>query len=121
RVARQVVVLGIDRALRRGDASVRGTGALAAAMVIDPSFNASLMYALQREKDSIARARIIEALASYPGRETVMVLMGQLKEDDRTVSVQAHRALVAISGEDFGSDAAPWQLWWDQTGKTRWP
>jgi hypothetical protein len=121
RVARQVVVLGIDRALRRGDATVRGAGALAAAMVIDPSFSASLMYALQREKDSVARARIIEALASYPGRETLLVLLSQLREDDLTVSVQAHRALVAISGEDFGSESARWQLWWDQTGKSRWP
>ena len=90
-------------------------------MVIDPSFSAALMYALQREKDSVARARIIEALASYPGRETLLVLLNQLREDDLTVSVQAHRALVAISGEDFGSESARWQLWWDQTGKSRWP
>ena len=47
--------------------------------------------------------------------------MTQLKDDDRTVSVQAQRALVAISGEDFGPEAPAWQLWWDQTGKSRWP
>jgi hypothetical protein len=121
RVARQVVVLGIDRALRAGGSEVRGAGALAAAMVIDPAFGASLSYALQRERDSVARARIIEALAGYPGRDTILLLMSQLRDDERTVSVHAHRALVAISGEDFGAAASRWQLWWDQTGKTRWP
>jgi hypothetical protein len=121
RVARQVVVLGIDRALRAGDPTVRGTGALAASQVIDPSFGASLAYALPREREPVTRARIIQALSNYPGRETILLLMAQLKDDERTVSVHAHRALVAISGEDFGSASARWQLWWDQTGKVRWP
>lgn len=121
RVARQVVVLAIDRALRRGDTMVRGAAAQAAAKVIDPAFLPAIIFAMQREKDGLARARMIEALANYPGRETMVVLMGQLRDDDRTVTVHAHRALIAVSGEDFGSDAQPWQLWWDQTGKTRWP
>jgi hypothetical protein len=121
RVARQVVVLGIERALRAGDATVRGAGAMAAAEVIDPAFQSALAFALPRERDGIARARIIEALASYPGKDTITLLLSQLGDDDRTVSVHAQRALVAISGEDFGSEPQPWQLWWDQTGKRRWP
>ena len=121
RVARQVVVLGIDRAIRTGDSTVRGAGAQAAAQVLDPSFGASLAYALPRERDGIARARIIEALASYPSKETIALLIAQLRDDDRTVTTHAQRALVAISGEDFGPEPSAWQLWWDQTGKSRWP
>jgi hypothetical protein len=121
RVARQVVVLGIDRALRAGDATVRGAAAMAAAQVVDPAFGASLAYAVPRERDPVARARMIETLVHYPGRETIVLLMSQLRDDERTVSVHARRALVAISGEDFGGAPARWQLWWDQTGRTRWP
>jgi HEAT repeat protein len=121
RVARQVVVLAIERALRHGDSSVRGAGALAAAQVIDPGFGATLGFALAREKDGVTRARIIQALASYPGRDTILLLLTQLRDDDRTVGVHAQRALVAISGEDFGPAPGPWQLWWEQTGKARWP
>jgi HEAT repeat protein len=121
RVARQVVVLGIERAIRNGDSGVRGAGAQAAAQVLDPAFGDSLHYALPRERDGVARARIIEALAGYPGKKTIELLMTQLRDDDRTVTTHAQRALVAISGEDFGPEPTPWQLWWDQTGKTRWP
>jgi HEAT repeat protein len=121
RVARQVVVLGIDRAIRAGNSGVRGAAAQAAALVLDPAFGASLAYALPREKDGVARARIIEALANYPGKETIALLLIQLRDDDRTVTTHAQRALVAISGEDFGPEPTAWQLWWDQTGKSRWP
>jgi hypothetical protein len=120
-VARQVVVLGIDRAIRMGDSGVRGLGAQAAAQVLDPTFGAALEYALPRERDSVARARLIEALAHYPGKKTIELLMTQLRDDDRTVTTHAHRALVAIAGEDLGPEAPAWQLWWDQTGKARWP
>ena len=121
RVARQVVVLGIDRAIRSGDSPVRGAGAQAAAQVLDPAFGAALAYAVPRERDGVARARMIEALASYPGKDTVFLLINQLRDDDRTVTVHAQRALVAIAGEDFGPEAPAWQLWWDRTGKSRWP
>ena len=121
RVARQVAVLGIDSAIRKGDSGVRGAGAQAAALVLDPSFGASLAYALPREKDGMARARIIETLANYPGKDTISLLLIQLRDDDRTVTTHAQRALVAISGEDFGPEPTAWQLWWDQTGKSRWP
>jgi HEAT repeat protein len=121
KVARQVVVLAIIRGLRAGDSMVRGSAALAAAQVVDPAFGPALAYALPRERDGVARARIIQALTSYPGRESMLLLMSQLKDDDLTVTIHAHRALIAISGEDFGDDPAAWQLWWDQTGKTRWP
>jgi HEAT repeat protein len=121
RVARQVVVLGIERAIRNGDSTVRGAGAQAAGQVLDPAFGAALAYALPRERDVIARARIIEALAGYPAKETVTLLIAQMRDDDRAVTTLAQRALVAISGEDFGPEASAWQLWWDQAGKSRWP
>jgi HEAT repeat protein len=121
RLARQVVVLGIDRALRRGDSMVRGAAAQAAARVLDPATGPAIVYALQRETDPVTRGRLIEVLARYPGRESILLIMAQLRDDDRSVGVHAHRALVAIAGEDFGTEFPAWQLWWDQTGKARWP
>ncbi len=121
RLSRQVVVLGISEALRRGSPEVRGAGALAAARVNDPAFADALAFGLARERDAIARSRIIGAMAQYPRRDVILLIINQLSDDEPIVKESAQRALVAMTSEDFGADAPAWELWWDKTGKRRWP
>jgi HEAT repeat protein len=118
-------------ALRGDDPRVRAEAARAAEAIADPAFAAPLLYALPRERDPAARTALIKALALYPGRATVESLVRQMPEDieglkptaefDRSILLEARRSLVCATGEDFGLDAVAWRLWWEKSGKSRWP
>jgi hypothetical protein len=132
RTARQVVVAAIANSLRADDPELRLEAARAAERVADPAFGSALLYALPRERSTPARVAIMRALALYPGRAAVVAaLVEQVPEEedafkaagdaDRSLALEAHRSLVAVTGEDFGLDAGAWRLWWEKTGKRRWP
>jgi hypothetical protein len=130
--ARQTAVFAIAYSLRADDAVLRTEAARAAARVADPAFAAALVYALRRERDTAARVAILRAMASFPGKAAVVeALVEQVPDedeafkaagdDDRSLGLEARRSLVAVTGEDFGPDAGAWRLWWEKTGKNRWP
>ena len=98
-----------------------GAGAQAAAQVLDPAFGAALAYALPRERDVIAPRAHHRSARELPAQGDGHAADRPVRDDDRAVTTLAQRALVAISGEDFGPEASAWQLWWDQAGKSRWP
>lgn len=60
-------------------------------------------------------------LTSYPlkrtlaevGMDAVPALIEGLEEGDACMGTYAHDVLVAITGQDFGKDAAAWRDWWE--------
>ena len=132
RTARQTAVFAIAYGLRADDSALRTESARAAERVADPAFAAALVYALRRERETAARAMIMNAMAAFPGRAVVIeALVEQMPDEDqafkaagdsdRSIGLEARRSLVALTGEDWGPDAGAWRLWWEKTGKNRWP
>lgn len=122
RLARQVVVHGINRSLRHDpDPDVRAAAARAAGAVLDPSFGRTLLDRLLDETSAPVRAAIVQALAPYPGRASVQTLIALLSDPERNIRILAASALDRMAGESLGSEQERWVLWWDREGKDRWP
>ncbi|MHB9023160.1 MAG: HEAT repeat domain-containing protein [Armatimonadota bacterium] len=98
----------------------------------DKSVRISAMQSLRASKD----ARVVEAIArrlTLGDRQEKMIaiqtlrdlrnasavpyLLTALKDDDAQIRQSAGQALQAITGKNFGLDAAKWQAWWDARGK----
>jgi hypothetical protein len=121
RLSRQVVVYGIQRGLEDPDPLVRTGAARAAAEVLDPSFGPFLETAFGRETDTNARVRILKSLSFYPSRVAIFQLVASISDQARSVATTAREVLAVYVGEDFGEAPAPWRLWWEREGRTRWP
>ncbi len=132
RTARQTAVFAIAYGLRADDSTLRTESARAALLAADPAFASALVYALRRERETAARTMIMAAMAAYPGRAIVIeALVEQMPDEeqafkaagdsDRSIGLVARQSLIALTGEDLGPDAGAWRLWWEKTGKNRWP
>lgn len=120
RIARQVVVFGIQKAIRDPDPVARIAAIRAAAAVLDPSFGDTLLFQFQREADPETRAQIVSALRFYPGSAALGGLLLALQDHDAALRIHARRTLTSIVGEDLGPGAGPWQLWYERDGKSLW-
>ena len=121
-VARQAAIHALNEAMNRAtDAGVRGDVAAAMATIRDPAFHEPMIRMLERERDSMAAARIIRALSSYPGRRTILAVIGAMQAEDPRVMIAAEDTLESITGMDLGREARPWQEWWKAEGEKSWP
>ncbi len=71
----------------------------------------------ERAADSSAnmqeRLAAIDGLATLRDPECVPLFIEQNASSDKQLSVPAHRALVSITGQDFGHATRKWQSWYD--------
>jgi HEAT repeat protein len=76
------------------------------------------LRAALRDKDGAVRAAAARVLAGFPGQTNLVpVLLPLLKDADAPVRKATAQALEALTGQEFGEDAAQWQVWWDKQGK----
>ncbi|MDH5674463.1 MAG: hypothetical protein OEZ06_20215 [Myxococcales bacterium] len=57
------------------------------------------------------RLSALEALSTLRDAGSAALLVGLSSHRERQLSIPAHRALVAISGHDFGNSARKWRAW----------
>jgi len=60
-----------------------------------------------------ARLAAIDATSNLRDGQSVPALVELLANADRQLSIPAHRALVAITCQDFGSNTKKWRLWYE--------
>jgi hypothetical protein len=60
-----------------------------------------------------ARLAAIDAISNLRDGHSVPALVELLAHADRQLSIPAHRALVAITCQDFGSSTKKWRLWYE--------
>jgi hypothetical protein len=98
------------------DPAVRASASLAID-AITRVFGASVVEALLRfspEAPPEQRADALRAMGESGEPATVPDLIRGLDDDDDRVNAVAHEALVRVTRQDFGREAAPWLEWWDQ-------
>ncbi|HMS18107.1 MAG TPA: HEAT repeat domain-containing protein [Planctomycetota bacterium] len=122
RLSRQVVVHGLERALRLDpDSEVRTAAARAMESVKDPRFGIALLDRLLEEGDFAARGAIVQALKSYPSGRTIQGLIAQTNDLERSVRIKSVDVLTSMTGVTLGDDSEAWAQWWSKVGKDRWP
>lgn len=60
-----------------------------------------------------ARLAAIDAISNLRDGQSVPALVELLAHADRQLSIPAHRALVAITCQDFGSNTKKWRIWYE--------
>lgn len=60
----------------------------------------------------------IEALGKIRAQEAIAPLIERFQSDEGIVVEVIHRALVAITGEDFGLKPGNWKHWWEKFGNS---
>ena len=74
---------------------------------------ASLRAALRDTRGAAdVRRAAAHALGELRDAESIEVLAASLAEGDASLATAAHRALVVITRQDFGTAPAPWLAWW---------
>jgi HEAT repeat protein len=74
---------------------------------------ASLRAALRDTRCAAdVRRAAAHALGELRDAESIEVLAASLAEGDASLATAAHRALVVITRQDFGTAPAPWLAWW---------
>jgi hypothetical protein len=122
RLARQVVVHGLTRAIRTDpDPEVRAAAARGVRQVKDPSFQNILTNRLLEEQNASTRITIIHALSSYPSGASIHALIIQLGDLERGVRLQAYDVLKELTSANLPLDVEAWTIWWEATGKNHWP
>ena len=67
-----------------------------------------------RGKDPSRRLQAIDAVAALHDVEMIPKLIEHLKDHDDDLVEHAHRALVAITGNDVGATHRKWSSWWEK-------
>ncbi len=103
-----------------GDASVRrialrSAGSILAASLAGRPLESALGF-LARNAHSPLRERLaaIEAMGQLRGSFFVPILVGLLGASPDDVPEAARRALLVVTRQDFGRDAARWSEWWSR-------
>ncbi len=65
----------------------------------------------------IDRLAALDALAVLRDVGSVPLLVRLNEDTDKQISLPAHRALAAITGQDFGTSTRKWQAWFDDNGR----
>ncbi|MDP6381359.1 MAG: HEAT repeat domain-containing protein, partial [Phycisphaerae bacterium] len=63
------------------------------------------------------RWRIAEALGEIRDARAIVHLIKALRDSDRYVRIDAAKALIRITGQNFGQDQEKWKEWWAMTRK----
>jgi len=98
------------------DAAVRASVSYALE-AITMAYGRSVVEALTRfspDAPPAQRADALRAMGEAGEPATVPDMIRGLDDDDEQVAAVAHEALVRVTRQDLGEDAAPWLEWWDQ-------
>ena len=120
-LARQVLVLGLQKALSDKDPAVRWEAYRGIGVVQDPSLAASLNSCWAQENSSEGRVRLLQATACFPSKISLATHLLALGEDDRAVMLTAHAGLQRMTGEDGVAEERWWLQWYERRGKNLWP
>jgi HEAT repeat protein len=67
-----------------------------------------------KDRDSPARGDAAWALGKIRDPRAVEPLIAALKDENPSIQEDAEKALMQITGKDFGPDPVKWQNWWKQ-------
>ena len=73
-----------------------------------------LLQQLAREDGDLRRV-VVDVLGKRGDQKAFPACVRALADADAEVRRRAARALGRLTGQDFGSDAAAWRRWWDET------
>jgi hypothetical protein len=121
RIARQVVVLGLIKALDDKDAGVRWDACEGMLRVRDPRFGEVLSKRWMQERDAGCQVKLLEVGAHYPSRRTLEMHLFAMLADERAVRLSAREGLVRMTGVEGPMDAAFWTSWYERQGRNLWP
>ncbi len=79
----------------------------------DPRIVESLINAI-KDEDSDVRVLVIDTLGDIKDPKTLPSLIEALKDEHWPIQWAARRALVDITGNDFGASWKNWQEWWNK-------
>jgi HEAT repeat protein len=74
-------------------------------------------------KDPRRKRLAVEALGELRDGRTLRALIARLSDRDEQVVLAAHRALVTLTGQDFGSMIRRWETWaegWGRAHRVEW-
>jgi HEAT repeat protein len=74
-------------------------------------------------KDPRRQRLAVEALGELRDSRTLRALIARLSDRDEQVVLAAHRALVTLTGQDFGSMIRRWETWaegWGRAHRVEW-
>lgn len=78
--------------------------------------NGALLAQIEGASDWALQKAAVEAVAKIRARESIEPLLRLFETRDGVLVEALHKALVAITGEDFSYDAAFWRRWWERAG-----
>ncbi|MEW6567649.1 MAG: HEAT repeat domain-containing protein [Chloroflexota bacterium] len=109
-------IQALIEALEDEDSEVR-VAAASALVEIAPGAKDALPVLIEalQDEDWMVREHAAQTLGrmGLEAREAVPALIHLLQDETHWVATAAVEALRSISGEDFGTDAARWQEWWE--------
>ena len=120
-LARQVVVLGLQKALTDKDVEVRCEAYRGVLSVQDPSMAAALAPCWAQESTSAGRVKLLQATAVFPCKNSLATLLLALGDDERAVVLTAHAGLQRMTGEVGVPQERWWLQWYERSGKSLWP
>ena len=85
-------------------------------MVLAEDVPPDLIWILTSHKDPEMRANAATMLGSNKGKSAVKPLIDALADENESVRVAAHKALVKITKQELPLQAAQWLEWWDKSG-----
>lgn len=121
RIARQVVVLGLAKALDDKDAGVRWDACEGMRKVRDARFGEFIARRWALEREPSCQSKLLETAAEYPSRRTMEMHLLALLAEERVVRLVARDGLVRMAGMSGPVDAEFWTNWYERTGRTLWP
>lgn len=111
-------VTALCKALMDPDVQVRMRASEALGAIKDPKAVDSLIAALHDENTQ-NRVEVLYALWNIGDRKAVPAIIAMLKDANTTVRYGAVQALTQLSRQNFGTDTAKWQAWWEEQGKIK--
>ncbi len=121
RIARQVVVLGLAKALDDKDVGVRWDACEGMRKVRDARFGESIARRWVLEREPLCQTKLLETAAEYPSRRTLEMHLLALLAEERAVRLVARDGLQRMSGITGPVDAEFWTTWYERTGRSLWP
>ncbi|HBA85090.1 MAG TPA: hypothetical protein DCZ95_13455 [Verrucomicrobia bacterium] len=102
----------LSEALKSPQPDIRDAAAEALGKLRNPAAVNALAAALQDE-DVFVRSGAVSALEKIPDRRVIQPLIGAL-QDKGLVQLSVAMALNRLTGQNFGTNQASWQVWWEQ-------
>lgn len=120
-LARQVLVLSVQKALADADAAVRWEAYRAAEMLAEPQLMDALGACWSRETSVAGQVRLLRTWRCYPGKSSLTTHLLALGAGERAVALTAWEGLQRMTGEKGEESERWWLQWYERSGKTIWP